>query len=395
MEIKIFDQPTTFNDLREDWRGLFAAVPRAAPFLSFEWAAAWFDFFGKDRQPFVLAIYRNAELVALLPLCLEKKRVLGLPLDKLSFIAAETGGAGYLDALVLPEYKTQAVRAFQQFFETRADIGVFEFEGIAADSDLLQTLTNETDDKKFQQRVQPCDVCRFAEVTDETAGDYLKRIFNDTAKKKVRRMERLGGFEFRRITAPVEAVAAFDRFAVLHQSNWAEKGGSEVTGSEVLLDFHRRVVADSAVAGTVFFDELWVENKCVAGLYGFARGNDDVYYYYSTGFDHDYFKYSPMATLYNLSIENGIKNGFKIFDFLRGGQDYKEHWATGANELVTLTISRRTTAAAIEDGRAKVWLAARGAANSMLPADSLERLKSWRRKRKRDALAATAEVNGE
>lgn len=383
--IKLYEGDDAFAILREEWQNLFAESA-AGPFLAWEWASVWFEFFGQDYQPFLLAAYCNAQLIALLPLFIESSRILKMPLKKLAFIGAGIGGAAYLDALVRPGRKPEAMQAFRDFLNARHDIDIFELEGVAADSGFVPELFTPFERTNFRRRVVPYDVCQFAEVRGNGAqAEFLQRIFNDTARKKLKRLKKLPGFEFRRVTAPGEITGAFERFARLHDDNWTEKGGSEVTGHGRLIDFHQTAVAACAGAGTVFFDELWVENKCIAALYGFQRA--DAYFYYSSGFDEAYFKFSPMVALYNLSIQQGLENGVEIFDFLRGGQAYKTYWTTGTNNLVTVRLLRRRSVAAIlseTSNRLKSTL--RDWSISILPPDMLENIKAQRRRRKRNAL---------
>ncbi|MDQ3800775.1 MAG: GNAT family N-acetyltransferase, partial [Acidobacteriota bacterium] len=83
-----------FEELREEWKGLFAASGGCSPFLSWEWLSTWYKWFGvAERTPFVLKAYRENRLVGLLPLCLHEKKILGMRLRRLAFIGEAQGGA--------------------------------------------------------------------------------------------------------------------------------------------------------------------------------------------------------------------------------------------------------------------------------------------------------------
>lgn len=384
LSIKLFDRDTAFDVLREDWKRLFAAS-EAAPFASWEWTVTWFEFFGESGLPFILAAYSGSVLVALLPLYCKQKKILGMPLKKLAFMNSEIGGAAYLDVLALPDEKKAATDAFLEFLEQRGEIGLLELESIAADSVLLEEIRRHDDQSEFRLRVAPQDVCQYAEVGGAT-DEFLKRIFNDTAKKKLKRIKKLPGFEFQRTTENVES--AFQRFVKLHDGNWTDKGGSEVSGHRRLLDFHRAAAIANARRGAIFFDELWIENECVASLYGFQSENK--YFYYSSGYDERLSKLSPMVTLYNLSIEKGLADGVRTFDFLSGGQSYKTHWANGRNELVTVSLRRRNVPAFVHETASRVTRGLRDFSNVVIPSNILEKLKEARRKRKRKSLSTDA-----
>lgn len=379
LTIKLYNGDAAFEALRDDWRKLYAAS-ECAPFLSWEWSAAWFRFFGANRSPFVLAAYSDSVLVALLPLCFERKKLLGMPFGKLTFINSEIGGAAYLDVLALPAAQSAAAAAFWEFLDKRTEVDCLEFESITADSEFLKQFRQRKNNSNFSVNVVPHDVCQFAEVENEP-DEFLKRIFNDTAKKKLKRIKKLPGFEFRRTTEAAQTEAAFRRFVRLHDGNWTQKGGSDVSGHPRLLDFHLAAVAAIAPTGRLFFDELWVEGKCVASLYGFQTGV--AYFYYSSGYDEELVKLSPMVTLYNLSIENGLVNNVRHFDFLRGSQSYKAHWTNGKTELVTIRLNRKTVPALLHETVVQTRRGLRDFSNSRLPVGVLQRLKDARRKWKR------------
>jgi len=388
LTIKLYDRDTAFDDLREDWRRLYAAS-ETAPFASFEWTATWFEFFGENLRPFILAAYSGAELVALLPLYFEEKKIFGMSLKKLAFINAGIGGAAYLDVLALPVAKSAATDAFLSFLDGRGEINLLELEGIAADSILLERIRQREAQSKFNLRVVPHDVCQYAEVGDQP-DEFLARIFNDTAKKKLKRLKKLPGFEFRRATDAANITAAFHRFINLHDGNWTDKGGSEVTGHQRLLDFHLAAAIANAGREAIFFDELWIENKCVASLYGFQTA--DKYFYYSSGYNAELSKLSPMVILYNLSIERGMQNNVRTFDFLCGSQPYNAHWTNGQNELVTVSLSWKSVPTFVHETLGRASRGLRDFSKIAVPTGVLAKLKEVRRKWKRDALLTVPPV---
>jgi CelD/BcsL family acetyltransferase involved in cellulose biosynthesis len=337
-----------------------------------------------------LTAFSSDRLVALLPLCVEDKKVLKIPVKKLAFIGSEIGGAAYLDVLAAPGDRSAATAAFLEFLYRDEKIDLFELEGIGADSSLLTAIASPGKSTGLTMRVVPQDVCQVAVIPEAEKGTFLNQIFNETARKKIRRLERLGGFLFQRITDPAEIGQAFRHFVRLHDNNWSERGGSDVTGSQQLLDFHLKVVATCSEADTVFFDELWAQGNCIASLYGFSR--DGTYFYYSSGYDERLSKFSPMSTLYNLSIRNGLENNINTFDFLRGNYSYKAHWINAENQLVTVRLGRRNVPAAIHE--TVNWLQDNGKSllTIVLPVDVLRQLKERHRKWKRKLTQAAAEA---
>jgi len=61
-------------------------------------------------------------------------------------------------------------------------------------------------------------------------------------------------------------------------------------------------------------------------LYGFKYMSK--YYAYLSGFDPKYFPYSVGSLLFSYTIAECIKEGVLEFDFMRGGEEYKDRWNT-------------------------------------------------------------------
>src|SRR3954465_15302132 len=59
--------------LRPQWERLMAACPQATPFQAPGWVLSFLQTFG-DRGLWALAVFRGADLAALLPLRLERRR---------------------------------------------------------------------------------------------------------------------------------------------------------------------------------------------------------------------------------------------------------------------------------------------------------------------------------
>ena len=59
-------------------------------------------------------------------------------------------------------------------------------------------------------------------------------------------------------------------------------------------------------------------------FYGFAH--HDTVYYYLSGYDPDLEKISIGNTLVAHAVDEAIRDGAKVFDFLRGAEEYKYAW---------------------------------------------------------------------
>jgi len=177
----------------------------------------------------------------------------------------------------------------------------------------------------------------------------------------MRRLNKIASFEFRVISDVNEIPAAYERLLALHVGRWVNRGGSSAVRTAEQKCFTLEVAAELARAGMTRFEEIWLEGECRASLFGFESG--DCYYFFLSGFDQAWSKYSLGFTLLWLSIREASWRGLKMYDFLRGDENYKFDWADSPRMTVTAQVA--------SDSRAARWHVAqeytRDVARAILP----------------------------
>jgi CelD/BcsL family acetyltransferase involved in cellulose biosynthesis len=376
--------------LRVEWQKLFR-VSGAAPFLSWEWIAAWRQWLNHNQTPYLLCARDGNELVGLAPLGVEERPLPGWPVKtrRLSFLGSGFGGADYLDLLALPDRAQEAALAIFDYLARRANFDILELDGMASDSPNLPLLAQRFGPgASFRYRLTPRFVCPQVELNGDWAAILKRSRRADNFKRRLRQLSARDGFEHRAVTRPAESESAFERFLSLHEAHWIDRGGSELTGHDALRSFHRDVVTRLAETGLLRFDELWVEGGCRASVYGLDDGRR--YCYYNSGFEPAWKNASPGLVLLGLSIEAALKRGVKRYDFLRGTETYKFDWATTTRETVSVLIARPGLPAMLFAARQQTRMMARAVANALLPEQAIERMRVWRRARGRKQGLGTA-----
>jgi CelD/BcsL family acetyltransferase involved in cellulose biosynthesis len=369
-----------FAGIAAEWRQLFAAAG-CSPFLSWEWQSAWFESFGDRKTPLILKAYRGEKLIGILPLYMEKRKVIGMPFNRLAFIGTGVGGADYLDIIGLPQNRSEIMSAMLEFLQTEGSFDSIRLESIIDVSETARYLRNVVPERlRISESVGAA-----CPRIDLTAGwtavlEHSKRAAN--FKRRFKKLKKMPGFEFRSITTPAEIGEAFERFLRLHENRWANEGGSELTGHPRLVSFQRRLVPALAEAGLVRFDELWIEGECRSSAYGLDDGRS--FYYYNSGFDREFSHLSVGLVLLGLSVKHAIERGNSYYDFLRGDETYKFDWANCQTNLVTISVNRHTFPVIASDGIGRGWATLRNVTRSVLPSRTIETLSAWQRTRKRN-----------
>jgi CelD/BcsL family acetyltransferase involved in cellulose biosynthesis len=363
--------------LRAEWRDLFTASD-VSPFLCWEWIATWQEWLGNGRTPYLICARQGEELLGLAPLSLEELPLPGLPFKarRLSFLGEEFGGADYLDLLVLPERGEEVASAIFDHLARRVHFDILELDNIASDSPNLPLLAKRfRSDADFHYRLTPRFVCPQVELNGDWSATLERKRGARAFKQRLRRLRERDGFEYRIVTRPEEAEAAWERFLKLHEAHYIHRGGSDLTGHQALRSFHRDVVIRLAEVGLLRFDELWAEGACRASIYRLDDGWRS--YCFNCGYDPEWKKSGPGQALLGLTIEDSIKRGVKRYDFLRGTEDYKFDWATSTRETVSVLITRHTIPAMLFTTRRQTWRVTRAAAKALLPEQAI----AWMRRR--------------
>lgn len=368
-----------FELLREEWKHLFAATG-CSPFLSWEWLSTWYKAFGENRSLFILRICREDELIGLLPLCLQNKKVFGMNLKQLGFIGEETGGADYLDLIVKSGDKAEILPAIFGFLKQENCFDSICLESLSSDSStvgFLQNFDKDETERRLRRVERTTEICPRINLAGgwETVLKQSKRASN--FKRRRKQLEKMPNFEFRSVASPAETAAAFERFYRLHEKRWSKDGGSELSGHPRLVSFQRDLVRTLGESGLLRFDELWVEGECRASVYGLDDGR--AFYYYNSGYDLEWANFSVGLVLIGLSVEAAIERGNTIYDFLRGNETYKFDWANEEAELVTISLNRKTLPAFAQEAKNLAWIHLREISKNALPSDFIGKLKKRQR----------------
>jgi CelD/BcsL family acetyltransferase involved in cellulose biosynthesis len=277
--------------------------------------------------------------------------------------------------LALPGFKQKSADIFIDYLAAPRSFDLLELEGMAADSCTLQSLTRRfANDGRFRYRIVPQYVCPRMSL-DAKWEDLLKRSRrSDYFKLCIRRLSKIASFEFRVISDVNEIPAAFGRHLALHVGRWIDRGGSSAFRTAEQKGFTFDAAAELARAGMTRFEEIWLEGECRASLFGFESG--DCYYFYLSGFDKAWSKYSLGFTILGLSIREASRRGLKIYDFLRGTENYKFDWSDDPRMTVTAQVA--------SDSQAARWHVARehtkDIARALLPDWAKTRLRHLRKR---------------
>jgi len=353
------------SDLRElapyadDWDRLSGGVP----FRSWAWLSTWWRFYGEDRPEarlFVTCVFDERQrLVGIAPWYREDTPGWGRIVRPL--------GSGevcsdYLSLLCESGHAEAVADALAGFFTAAASgendccppLDLIELTGIDAQDRPVAELTRRLGDRGNSVHRRAGVNCWRIPLPG-TFDEYLATL-SKSHRKQLRRLKRNLLDTPRAVVHHVgtieELAAATEILIDLHQRRWQAAGESGCFASPRFDGFHRAVLPELLLAGTLQLSWLEIDGRPAAAEYALAGG--DVVYAYQAGVNPDLKELEPGRALSVAVLERAIEQGFRGYDLLRGNEPYKAHWRAEVRESVECRVVPRRAAAQL---RHNLWLA--------------------------------------
>jgi CelD/BcsL family acetyltransferase involved in cellulose biosynthesis len=141
---------------------------------------------------------------------------------------------------------------------------------------------------------------------------------------------------FARVENVEELNLAMDALIRMHQARWTRKGYPGAFSNDRFIGFHRTVALRALQAGHLRLYFLQIGSEIAAVRYSYRIA--DCVQFYLPGFDDRWSDYSPGVLLNGYSIAQSILEGARKIDFLEGGEQYKEHWATDTRDNLRMRV---------------------------------------------------------
>jgi CelD/BcsL family acetyltransferase involved in cellulose biosynthesis len=309
------------TSIRDEWSAL--AERSGNPFATWEWAATWWDHFGRGNTLLITACRRSdGTLAAILPLYQSTRGRLRL----LRFVGHGVGDV--LGPICADEDTALAASALRR---------VLSEEGRAWDlllaermpTDWLSGLLPGHVLQEEANPVLPIDGASWDEFLATCSSNLRGQI-----RRKRRRLEREHGARFRLAEDRQRLDEDFNTLVRLHQARWGEPRAF----TDDRTAFHRDFAAIAFERGWLRLWFLEVDGRAVAVWYGLRFG--DVEWYYQSGRDPEWDSWSVGLTLLARTMQGAFDDGLSAYAFLRGDESYKRRFATKDGGLATVGLPR-------------------------------------------------------
>jgi CelD/BcsL family acetyltransferase involved in cellulose biosynthesis len=244
--------------------------------------------------------------------------------------------ADYTGFLCLPDHEEPAIAALAAYVQQQLEWDRYHLKDVL--DPRLDPFLQHIPSHAFTIRELGGTVCPYVELPGDWE-EYLQRCL--TAKKRQQIRRYLRGIE-RNKEMRITHTSAPDRDQCVEVllGLWQQRWGNR---PEHVLDMYRAVFRHCFAENHLLLPVLWDGGRAVAATAVLVDRGKKVLSGYMGGYDPGYAKISPGTTLVAYVLRYAIENGFKMFDFLRGGENYKAWFGTEERGVRHMILARRNS----------------------------------------------------
>jgi len=337
MGIEVFRDSTVFETIEsEKWNSLLHLAATNVIFLTWEWQSLWWTHMHPGQMLVLTFSDSQGDLQAIVPL-FHSQAEDGSQI--LSIIGCEEI-SDYLD-FVVPMPHEDAVCSQLLQFVTSSDAPSWDkmqLCNLPEDSTAIRVLAKAAQKAHFRVETTVQARCPFIELPITWDG-YLARL-DKKQRHELRRKMRKAEAEaasWRVIPTDSQDLAlAMETFVRLHRLSSPDK--DMFMDSDMKAFFFDMAHAISK-QGWLHLSFLEQRGEPIASLLSFDYNNH--FQVYNSGYDAArYSELSPGIVLIGHCIRHAIESGRRIFDFLRGEEEYKYRLGATPANIYKLTIQR-------------------------------------------------------
>lgn len=260
-----------------------------------------------------------------------------IPFRALEFAGVGAAGSDYLDIVAHPDAEIEAADAIANYLHHQNM--VLECPQVLEDSYTRRLLRPRLQERGWKLSETRSNVCPVIGLAGHSWDSYLKSLGSShryNFGRRLKNMRKMFRVSLERAASESQRRDALNTLVELHNMRWRERGGSDALGSPSLLSFHEEWTRLALEQDWLRLFVLTLDGKPAASLYGLKYGS--VVYFYQSGFNPEYSRYSAGLVIMGMVIESAIAESAEEFDLLHGGEAYKALWSSNSRGLLRLEL---------------------------------------------------------
>lgn len=329
-----------FKESKDAWNKLALSMNFPSIFCTWEWIYTWWEHFGRDYEPVILFVYKDAGLVGILPLAYHKTKNGILNSRKLIYCGSNELYPDHLDIICAKEDADDCLNAIFEFFSSEyKDWDVLNISLFSEDSSLLHFLNRNI--LYFASEIRQASVAPYI-VLSGSFEEYISRFDKKQRYNlRSRRKKLYEQYGFKYVSSePLQEQEGLKTLFALHEKRAKRKNIVSSFSGKNIINFHNTLVQRINKNGWLSLRFLRNKNELIAVSYNFIFGG--TVFSYQKGLDPAWEHYGPGTVILCELINEAFSNGNIEYNLLHGGEEYKNQWTKSQRQLFTVNIYNKT-----------------------------------------------------
>jgi CelD/BcsL family acetyltransferase involved in cellulose biosynthesis len=336
LTIEVVQDAARFAEMRGEWGEVLRDSSSNCLFLTWEWLHSWWNHLHSKRQLHIVAIRSAGSLVAIAPLMVSTRDLMAMkPFRALEFIGSGKVGSDYLDIIVRTGWEGQSFQTLHRYFrEARLTL---RLERLREGCNRVQEFVSGLSSDAWTIKETKAWICPYIDISGQTWPSYLAGLGSEhryNFNRRLRALSKNFDFRFDRALSESARAEALTDLIALHRDRRDQMGDSNAFETQPLVNFHETFSRSALEANWLRLFVMRLDGRPASALYGLSYNRK--FYFYQSGFDAFFRKYSVGLVTMGLAIQAAIEEGLDEYDMLEGGESYKSHWAASSRDLVQL-----------------------------------------------------------
>lgn len=341
VRVELHDGPDRCAWLGPAWERLRSKLAArgmtTGPYLAHDWLAVFArELASTVGPPRTLVAWRDGELVGVLPLLRERRRLAHVPAHILRSLSDDHSQRW--DALIAD---AEVARALMDRLLQDRGWDALELRDVADGPSGAGLLADAARAAGCIVGDWPAQRSPVLELPSDPAALRLDAKFRANLRRRARRLaEDIGPLSLERVTDPAALDAALDEAVRLEAAGWKGAAGTAIAGDPVLVARYRALAHAFAARGALALMFLRAGDRRVA--FHFAIEEEGTYYLFKVGSDPRLARYGLGHLLVDAVTRDLIARGARALDFLGDVAEWKREWTETTRATRWLYVFRPT-----------------------------------------------------
>lgn len=338
MNVQILTQPDLFEVLHDEWNTLLKNSHTNTVFNTWEWNYHWWMAYQPGKLWVITFRDQDNKLIGIAPFFIDQDEERG---RIVRFIGGEDV-TDYLDVLMDCQRENDLYSCLAHTLgEHHDEYDVIDICNIPQDSPTRALLPNFLEQFGLTASIEQNEVCPIIPLPD-TFDTYLETVMDNKQGREVRRKLRkaegynaqLGTLDWYIVDDSHDINAELKKFVTLMASSHPEKAA--FLQNQEHVRFFESVMPAMHEAGWLQLNFLVIDGEPAATYLNFDY--DNMILVYNSGLNPNKFSHlSPGIVLLAYNIQHAIEQNRRVFDFLRGNENYKYRMGAKDSPIYRIT----------------------------------------------------------